>query len=317
MAINKGKKVSIAEANRVVEDGLAGRDQSRVKGLAGLMQIRKSKAKLQSREQNRLKQRYGSKDERVVQLQRKFEANETYLSGLKMETYRAQPDKEVIGDDRWVAKGRVYDRRGCPIEGVKVTVMSHSDKPVEAIKPVMTDAQGRFRIEYKEAAKEGEVTTPEAGSVENETAASSNTASSSRISTNLDSQAALSSGLRINQGRYQQSIYLLAVDGSDDSLCAQTTLMVPKLGSINYRDIIFDTDRCSHLVSDLEKDRRASRFLGNASTTELHDLENEKASCQINEIRIDRCVRFKSIKEAQALGYDFCAYCFSKQRSKR
>ena len=53
------------------------------------------------------------------------------------------------------------------------------------------------------------------------------------------------------------------------------------------------------------------------STRELHDLDNEKPACQIAEIRPDHRFYFQSEEQARTLGYDFCAYCFGKKRSKR
>jgi hypothetical protein len=60
-----------------------------------------------------------------------------------------------------------------------------------------------------------------------------------------------------------------------------------------------------------------TRYLGNSKTEELHDLENETAACQLNEIRIDRRHFFNSIDEAVGLGYDYCAFCFGRDLSQR
>jgi hypothetical protein len=61
----------------------------------------------------------------------------------------------------------------------------------------------------------------------------------------------------------------------------------------------------------------APRYLGNVHTRELHDLMHVTPYCQIDEIAIDRRFPFRRIEQAQALGYDFCAYCFGKGRSQR
>jgi hypothetical protein len=58
-------------------------------------------------------------------------------------------------------------------------------------------------------------------------------------------------------------------------------------------------------------------LLGDSGSRELHDLDNEKPGCQIPEIRPDRRVYFQTTAQAEKLGYDFCAYCFGRQRSKR
>lgn len=59
------------------------------------------------------------------------------------------------------------------------------------------------------------------------------------------------------------------------------------------------------------------RYLGNVNTRELHDLQKITPMCQIDEISVDRRYFFSRIEDAQALGYDFCAYCFGRGASKR
>lgn len=70
------------------------------------------------------------------------------------------------------------------------------------------------------------------------------------------------------------------------------------------------------LVIDLtpqgvEPGRFPARYLGNACERELHDLDNEKPQCQINEIARDRRYYFNTVAEAQAMGYDTCGHCMT------
>jgi len=52
------------------------------------------------------------------------------------------------------------------------------------------------------------------------------------------------------------------------------------------------------------------RYLGNTNTTEVHDLDNEKGSCQIDEIiKAGHDKPFATLQAAHAAGYDNCAYC--------
>jgi hypothetical protein len=52
------------------------------------------------------------------------------------------------------------------------------------------------------------------------------------------------------------------------------------------------------------------RYLGNSSKLEVHDLDNEKTQCQIDEIIQHGHDRpFNTLSEARANGYDNCAYC--------
>ena len=56
------------------------------------------------------------------------------------------------------------------------------------------------------------------------------------------------------------------------------------------------------------------RYLGNkhSSSMEVHDLQNEKTQCQVDEIvRAGHAVVFvpDSLDEAHRCGFDNCAYC--------
>lgn len=60
-----------------------------------------------------------------------------------------------------------------------------------------------------------------------------------------------------------------------------------------------------------------TRFLGNSRSREVHDLENPKPACQVNEMPFDRRVFFASAEQAIEAGYDRCAYCLGRGRSTR
>ncbi len=54
------------------------------------------------------------------------------------------------------------------------------------------------------------------------------------------------------------------------------------------------------------------RFVGNSDHMEVHDLDNEKTMCQIDEIiKAGHAVTFTpdTLVEAHRLKYDNCAYC--------
>ena len=93
--------------------------------------------------------------------------------------------------------------------------------------------------------------------------------------------------------------------------------MVARPGVSYYRDVILNLDQFASFKPSKDKDIRSTRFLGNSATRELHDLQNEKNGCRINQMRFDHMVNFKTIKMAQEIGYDFCAYCFGKDKSKK
>ena len=53
------------------------------------------------------------------------------------------------------------------------------------------------------------------------------------------------------------------------------------------------------------------RYLGNSSTKQVHDLDNEKPACQIDEIKAEHIVSFTPDTKAEAtrLGYGPCDKC--------
>lgn len=57
------------------------------------------------------------------------------------------------------------------------------------------------------------------------------------------------------------------------------------------------------------------RYLGNANKKEVHDLDNEKVQCQINEIIAAGNDRpFSTLAAAHAAGYDNCAWCIGNSQ---
>ena len=52
------------------------------------------------------------------------------------------------------------------------------------------------------------------------------------------------------------------------------------------------------------------QYLGNTNTTEVHNLDNEKTTCQIDEIiKAGHDKPFSTLSSAKAAGYDNCAKC--------
>lgn len=328
------KRVSKAEVSRVLKDGLHQNNGLRVHGLTGLSSFRRSKAKMQTREQTRLTAKYDKQDTRVKSLEARLSANVETISGLRMEVNRASEVKEVCDARTWTVKGRVYDRKGCPVAGAQIAVYDQTGKRVEQVEPTQSDKQGRYKIDYStskeridqlltqdEQALSGEGSTHlEQGDQGSDTLTVN---SGLQINTDIDNNSNSrenTAHLRVNTKR-DSAVFVRALaeqqDNKGEPLCADSTLMEAKVGNCNYRDLILDTDRAAGLVSDIAKNRRASRYLGNSATRELHDLKNEKGNCQVDEMRADHCVRFKSVKEGESFGYDFCAYCFGKAKSQR
>ena len=57
------------------------------------------------------------------------------------------------------------------------------------------------------------------------------------------------------------------------------------------------------------------RYLGNTHKMEVHDLDNEKVACQIDEIiGAGHDKPFNSLNEAHAMRFDNCAYCIGNSK---
>ena len=58
------------------------------------------------------------------------------------------------------------------------------------------------------------------------------------------------------------------------------------------------------------------RYIGNTNTNEVHDLDNEKVSCQINSIKLSHVKTFSPDTHPQAKreGFDNCAHCIGNSR---
>lgn len=59
-----------------------------------------------------------------------------------------------------------------------------------------------------------------------------------------------------------------------------------------------------------------NRYIGNINTNEVHDLDNEKTNCQIDEIKDSHIKTFSPDTHSQAKreGFDNCAHCIGGSR---
>lgn len=103
-------------------------------------------------------------------------------------------------------------------------------------------------------------------------------------------------------------------EGEDAALLAH--FIHPRLekaeGDTLLRSIVLDLAPARPLAQETP-----TRYLGNSQQEEVHDLENSKKACQLDEIRVDRRHYFNSVEEALSLGYDRCAFCFGRGGSNR
>lgn len=58
------------------------------------------------------------------------------------------------------------------------------------------------------------------------------------------------------------------------------------------------------------------RFIGNTNTNEVHDLDNEKPGCKIDQIKDSHVKTFvpDTLQEAHRQCFDNCAYCIGNSK---
>jgi len=302
------RKVSRLEVFQTFQDSYRANDALRVEGLRSLLSIRQKKAKLQERDQHRIEDKYGQKAGQLEKLENKQKANLDFIRGLGMELNRAKTQPDKVDAESWEVQGRVYDRLAEPLANAKVALFGVDGRQVDKVKEAATDVNGNYRLTYKGKQKD---------IVE---VASDQELLGLLRGMRIGTAAKEDTGLRINTNidiRIQASVFVRASFGKKEPVYADSTPMVARPGVSHYRDIILNLDQYASYKPSKDKDIRSTRFLGNSATRELHDLQNEQNGCRINQMRLDHMFNFKTIKMAQEIGYDFCAYCFGKDKSKR
>ena len=58
-------------------------------------------------------------------------------------------------------------------------------------------------------------------------------------------------------------------------------------------------------------------YVGNPATLELHDTQKLTKRCKLDAIKPSKRTYFDSTEAAEKAGYDYCAFCFGKEKSKR
>lgn len=294
------KQISKAEVQRSIEAGIKEHDVFRMQGMQGLSAFRGKKDVLYARESQRLAKKHGHQDARVQTVMSNQKANADFVQGLSMEITRTTVESPVINERSWLVHGHVYDRAGCPLGGAEVALYRLDGQPVTEIPAVKTNNKGYYKLGY-------ETSTDNIKRAQEASAAASTVERDDTKST---------TGLHINRAvdNRDNRVFVRVMAAGNSEICAGSTPIEPKLGQVNYRDVILDISDDQSVPG---KDRRTGRYLGNSSTRELHDLKNEQPGCRIDAIRFDHCVAFKSQKQAIDAGYDYCAYCFGKDKSKR
>lgn len=72
-----------------------------------------------------------------------------------------------------------------------------------------------------------------------------------------------------------------------------------------------------YVVESKDNSSGKKRYAGNPASRELHDMQKISRRCNFKTINPGEVVYFDTTEAAEKAGYDYCAYCFGKAKSKR
>jgi len=300
MARVKTCNVQEGQVKKELDQTLQAADPVRADSLLRLQRVRTVRTKNQEREKLRLTEKLGGEHPRVMALQAKIDTNYQVARTLNLESVRARTEVPRVESDDWLVHGRVMSEQGQPVTGMRAALYDSSGCPIETCGSEITDKTGYFNLTIKNVGKN--TRTP--AEIKKKTADEAREANANANDNADDCEDKASA----NRNR-EAFVYVL--DRHDVILQRDKRPLTIAPGQAQYLEIVMDD-------ADLDRPTQPrTRYLGNSSTRELHDLNNQKPGCQIDEIRVDHRINFKTQKEALALKYDFCAYCFGKEESKR
>lgn len=281
------KPVTYGDIAKNLNEGIEHIDPTRLAGLQQLQRVRAIKGTSLQREQARLTQKLGAKHPRVAALAAKADANRELVRDVALGVTLAQTPPVQADPKAWTLHGHVHKKDRSGIPNLTVALYDGEGEWRREFGYACTDRNGYFKMCHEHP-------RPTAAEVEQE-----------------------------REGRTPESdekVYIHLIDSKGAHLYADKRPLSPALGHVDYREIILGDDEivCPPPEEAVKRgEDKPTRYLGNSGTHELHDVSKTTRRCQIDGIRPDHRVYFKTQKEAVAAGYDYCAYCFGKEKSKR
>jgi hypothetical protein len=298
------KRVSYPEIAQGLNQALEAGDPMRLEGLQQLQRVREIKGTQLQREHKRLSQKLGADHPRVVEVGDKLEINRMLARDVATGVARAQTPTVRPDANSWTLHGHVHNRAGKGVPKLTITLVDDKKKWIEEAGHACTGADGYFRLTVK---------MPRSVNTATDIKGARDAAAGKTAPENANSFIARDAASKDERG-----VFIHVANAEGHTLYLDDTTLAPKLGEVVYREIVLDTDAgCECAPPGGKEPATEGRYLGNLSTHELHDLNNTKARCQIDEIKDGQRQYFSNQKEARAAGYDFCAYCFGKDKSKR
>lgn len=279
-------QTSIAQIKALIADGGNRANEVRGDGLRELVKIKRVKVVNTRRERVRVEAKNGAGDPRIKRLDEQIVFEHRQLTAARAESDRVAAPTEAPDRNAWVLHGYVRDEDGFGQTGYTVALFPDEYGQEEPVLSIPTGKRGYYRYQPDSRQRGVELADNVSGA-------------ETPIRTNVPHTKA-------------RALYIGVRDPNGNLLTVEPRPVYPRRGTMAYRDIVVqapDTGRAGK--------RLPTRFLGNSSSRELHDLDNEKKSCHIARIRPDNRYYFRNTLLAEELGFGYCGHCFGKTRANQ
>lgn len=291
------RRITFGEIGTTLAQNLTSVDGERAAQLTGLARVRQAKATQLAREETRLTEKYGATDARVQAIAAQRATNAVIVTNVEREALRAQTPVPAPDDKAWIVHGHVFGPDRQPQAGRVLTVHDANGKSLLATQ-ARTDTNGHFVL----------CVTPEKQGGDT-------------LAKKTDSEHG----------------YFHVSDIAGNVLHRDTQALTPVLGQVDYLEITLSDDPCAKRpgrgrgddgggkgdppptppTPPTPPDTAVQPYVGNPATRELHDMKKITKRCKFEAIKPEERVYFANTEDAEKAGYDYCAFCFGKEKSKR
>ena len=211
---------------------------------------------------------------------------------------KARIDRMIVSlsGESHIFHGFVSDHTFVPQQGLTVRLSAARDGAKdETLASTTTNTDGYFSIPLERESGKNRKGQPREQNVK----------SSERMAEKLSRKAAASAATAGDGNEVLARVEIL--DAKAVVIHEDAIPLVVNAGTV-YRE---------YLVNQKKDTNDRGRYAGNPATRELHDTEKLTKRCNFDAIDPNVRVYFDNIAAAEKAGYDQCAYCFGKAKSKR
>lgn len=255
----------------------------------------------QQREAKRLQKLGRDKDPRIEALKVSIAEADKLRATARLGQARVDRALAALAEPNDVFHGFVSDTELQFLKGYTVRLAGASDTGGKSERSATTESDGYFSITVKAKKK------------------------SSGISAMDETQAILVA--RISElfgmtGRTAAAATEAAADSSNTETAEASVEILDPNGQRVHQDPIPVILNGGSVYREYVIDRKGGRsdtqrYAGNPATCELHDTEKLTKRCNFDAIKPNVRVYFDNTAAAEKAGYDYCAYCFGEDKSKR